>query len=146
MVLGTAVHHSISAAVPPDEARSDSHLTPVWCSNSSALEFALIPLYGATSSPEPNTRSEHNQSILTSAATTRGFNWCETIRITDLGRQNISETKWLKESYQVHQKGRSDQGAGEKMITLQVRQERFAFSGREVSVMRETLIDFSLYI
>lgn len=32
------------------------------------------------------------------------------IRIPDLGRQNISETKWLKESYEVHQKGRSDKG------------------------------------
>lgn len=114
VVLETAFHHSISAAVPPDEATFDSHLTPVLRSNSSAPEFALISLQSHILP-----RVEHKiwtQSILTSAATTRGLNWCKMIRITDLGRQNISETKWLKKSYQVHQKGRSDKGTGEKTL------------------------------
>lgn len=112
----------------------------VLCSNSSAPEFALISLWSHVLP-----WAEHKiwtQSILTSAATTRGLNWCEMIRITDLGRQNISETKWLKDSYQVHQKGRSDKGTGEKTTTLQVSQEGY----REISVTMETIIAFNLYI
>lgn len=56
VVLGTAFHRSISAAVPPDEARFDSQFYVV--------THRLSSLYGATSSPELNTRSEHNLSWL----------------------------------------------------------------------------------
>lgn len=94
-------------------------------------------------------QAEHKtwrKPILTSAATTGGLNWCEMIRITELGRQNISETKWLEESYQVHQKGRSDKGCCREDDYSKVRQEHFAFSGTEVSVMKETLTASTLYI
>lgn len=62
VVLGTASPYSISVVVPPDEARFDSHLTPVLCSNSSAPELALVSI---ESRPPPSflyTKSELNLS------------------------------------------------------------------------------------